>query len=95
MMRVDLEFDDISYESNIDRVFDLTLASTVITALRSSSAIEHIIVSCEMGVSRSAGLAAALDEHFNARESDLFYDPRYEPNKLVYKIMKTALTNIK
>lgn len=59
--------------------------------------IEHmgkadlLICQCHYGQSRSAGLAAAIAEHFYGSGIDIFADDRYYPNKLVYRKMRSAL----
>ena len=55
-----------------------------------SKDIEGIFVHCEAGVSRSAGVAAALDEYFQNDASRWFQ--RLRPNPLVYHRMQDALS---
>lgn len=50
-----------------------------------------IIVHCDAGVSRSAGIAAALLKHYNGDDSEIFDNPRYVPNMLCYRTMLNVL----
>ena len=50
-----------------------------------------IICQCDWGQSRSAGCAAAILQHFEARGIDIFADYRYYPNQLVYHRVFEAL----
>jgi predicted protein tyrosine phosphatase len=47
--------------------------------------IELIIVQCNAGISRSAGVVAALSFIINGDDSWVFNDNRYLPNRLVYR----------
>ena len=58
--------------------------------------IEYIVCHCEMGVSRSAAVAAALAQFYNGdnREffgSGIYGSSRYSPNMLVYDILSKKL----
>lgn len=46
---------------------------------------DKIIVQCEAGQSRSAGVAAALMKYFNNDDTPIFNNPRYTPNMLCYR----------
>ena len=50
-----------------------------------------ILVNCEAGISRSAGVAAAIGKVFNGDDTFVFNSSRYVPNMLVYsKILMQA-----
>lgn len=51
----------------------------------------HIIVHCDAGISRSAGIAAALLKFYNGDDWQIFDDPKYCPNMLCYRTMLSAL----
>ena len=51
----------------------------------------NIICQCEYGQSRSAGCAAAIEEHFYSGGITIFSDHRYYPNRLVYHKVFDAL----
>lgn len=54
---------------------------------------KDIICQCDYGVSRSAGLAAAIMEAYAGKGIDVFADYRYTPNQFVYnKVLKELLT---
>lgn len=50
-----------------------------------------IIVHCDAGVSRSAGIAAAILKHRTGDDSRIFGNPRYNPNMLCYRTVLDAL----
>lgn len=51
----------------------------------------EIIVHCEAGRSRSAGVAAALMVYLNNDDSAIFNSGMYNPNMLVYRTMLNVL----
>lgn len=53
--------------------------------------IKQIIVQCEAGVSRSAGVAAAILKHYSGDDSQIYNNPRYVPNSLCYRKVLEAL----
>jgi len=52
---------------------------------------DNFIVHCEAGISRSAGVAAALSKIYNGSDCDIFDNPMYKPNMLVYNIVLGAV----
>ena len=54
----------------------------------------NLICQCEYGQSRSAAVAAAVMEHFYGNGIGIFADPRYYPNKFVFKKVLLALRNL-
>ena len=50
-----------------------------------------VIVHCDAGVSRSAGVAAALSEYYNGDDSYFFDSGIYRPNMLCYRTMMDEL----
>lgn len=52
---------------------------------------ETIIVHCDAGVSRSAGIAAALMKFYNGDDTPIFDNPKYCPNMLCYRTMLNKL----
>lgn len=55
--------------------------------------MEYLIVSCEMGQSRSAAVAAAIVEHYTNRPCAIYNDKRFYPNELVYHKVKDAMNS--
>ena len=53
----------------------------------------EIVCQCEYGQSRSAGLAAAILEHYERRGIEIFRDYRYYPNQLIFNKAYEALEN--
>ena len=63
-------------------------------ALENYDKAERLIVHCEFGQSRSAGVAAALCQHFEGHDNGISTDPRYFPNWTCYKYVLRALEEI-
>ena len=55
--------------------------------------LEEIWVHCDAGVSRSAGVAAALLKALFNDDSEIYDNPRYFPNFLCYKTLLEAFHN--
>ena len=53
--------------------------------------VDTIWVHCEVGVSRSAGIAMAIMEYLNMDLTPIFENPTYSPNMLCYELTKNAL----
>lgn len=53
--------------------------------------VDRIIVHCEAGVSRSAGCAAAIIQHYYG-DTGILNNSDYSPNPLVYRKVLEALT---
>jgi predicted protein tyrosine phosphatase len=51
--------------------------------------VEHILVHCDAGVSRSAGVAAALAKAVYGQDDSEFFS-RYHPNRRVYRAILNA-----
>lgn len=52
--------------------------------------IDKIVVHCEAGVSRSAGVCAALMQIINGNDSEIFNNPKFCPNMTCYRTVLTA-----
>ena len=68
--------------------FHSELISKFVTTMVSMN-VNFIVVQCELGISRSSGVAAALSKHFNGADS-LFFK-HYVPNMLVYRTILNSL----
>lgn len=55
--------------------------------------VDLIIVHCEAGVSRSAGVAAAIGKYLNNDDTFIFKNRRYVPNMNCYRLTLNALYN--
>jgi predicted protein tyrosine phosphatase len=56
-----------------------------------------VICQCEAGISRSAGVAAALSKYFNNDDSEYFGDYvycMYDPNRRVYRMVLEACVEL-
>lgn len=56
--------------------------------------VDEIWVQCEMGISRSAGIAAAISEHFELDSTDIMNNKKYIPNMLCYNLTKEAFSKM-
>ncbi len=88
-----VELDDIDSDEpgfDIDGFFPQAdkAAGFIVQAL---SAGKRIICQCEYGMSRSAGCAAAVLEHYENSGITVFADDRYCPNKAVFRKLFDAL----
>lgn len=54
--------------------------------------VDGIWVQCEMGISRSAGIAAAISEYFELDENVILNSNKYNPNMLCYDLTKAAFS---
>lgn len=57
--------------------------------------VDKIIVHCFAGVSRSAGVCAAIMEYFKESSNEIFKNSKYIPNMYCYKIVKESFENRK
>ena len=53
--------------------------------LRVRDDVDRIIVHCEAGVSRSAGVGAAIMKYLNGSDWDVFDKPKFRPNMTCYR----------
>ena len=54
---------------------------------------KDIIVHCDAGQSRSAGITAALSKYYNGNDNFFFDNPKYTPNMSCYRLMLETLYN--
>ena len=59
--------------------------------LKWQNEIDTIWVQCEMGMSRSAGIVAAIMEYFDMDSKEILESNQYYPNKLCYTLTKGAI----
>ena len=52
---------------------------------------ERILVHCDAGISRSAGMAAAISKHLTGDDGEFFYSGQYRPNMWCYRKTLNAL----
>lgn len=53
-----------------------------------------LICQCEYGQSRSAAVAAAVEEYYYCRGIRIFADPRYYPNKYVFRKLLKSMRSL-
>ena len=94
-----LQFDDVDNENVAGCTpMDETQAQLIadfVDEFRATDA-NRLIVACSAGISRSAGVAAALHEALgweirNAYESDVFSDGKFSPNMRCYRMTLRAM----
>ena len=82
-----IEFDDIrARDIPKERIVELLPEAHAIAVFVDQKIKEHkdIICQCDYGISRSAGLAAAILERYAHRGIDVFSNYKYNPNQIVF-----------
>lgn len=90
-------FYDIRPSSTVKEHYDKLLPEAKDIAIFVNQAIKEgkdIICQCDYGISRSAGLAAAILQRYAHRGLDVFADYRYTPNQFVYNKVYKALMEL-
>jgi len=72
----------------------ITQAKQIADFVKRHNSIEALIVQCDAGISRSAGIAAAISKWAFGEDSKYFGNPLYRPNMRCYSYMIRALYNI-
>lgn len=86
---LNLAFDDVDAgERNCITANDATAILSFVTQMMQQTS--NFLIHCEGGVSRSAGIAAALLLLYNNDDSSVFTNPRLCPNETVYTSLLTA-----
>lgn len=62
--------------------------------MRYKDSVEQIVVHCDAGISRSAGVAAAIAKYLNLNNDRFFKEP-YDPNKTCYDMVLSSLNKLK
>ena len=89
--RIDLDFCDVNEKAKEEGTvcFDIEMARKLAEWVKNlPQSINHIVVHCFQGMSRSAAIAKVLLEKQGQDIPDI-YEPYY--NKLVYKLFKEAM----
>lgn len=82
-----LKFDDVDGGKNCITKEDAQMIKSFVGRHKD----KLIIVHCDGGISRSAGIAAALLKFYNGDDSEIFDNGRYRPNMLCYRTMLNVL----
>ena len=83
--------DSINYISNKDRylkdgLFTIDRAEQILDFVEEiESSIDILICHCRAGISRSAGISAALSLIYDGSDKEVFGNRRFMPNMLVYR----------
>jgi len=90
---VHLWFDDVGKEG--ENAMTMEDAMVIWNAIRHhTSNTEQILVHCEAGISRSAGVCAGIQKVLTNGDWQIFDNPRYKPNMHCYNMMlKAAMTD--
>lgn len=80
----------ISYEET-EYLFNKNYADQIIDFVDEMfPKIETLLVHCEMGVSRSPAIAAAISNHFWGKNAESIYFKKHTPNMFVYRTILHA-----
>lgn len=93
-LTLSLTFDDVDKEDGVKGEFPITepQARTIARFVKSlPDTINSLIVHCEAGMSRSAGVAAAIMKWMFNDDSPIFDQPSYRPNMMCYRKVLNAL----
>ncbi len=55
--------------------------------------IQHIVIHCEEGISRSAGVAKALMLYLNNNNQEILNNKRYYPNERCFRLVKKIIND--
>lgn len=84
-----LFFDDVDYGNTAMTTSDANKIAEFVHRYQYS--VDRIIVHCEAGQSRSAGVAAAIMLYLFGNDDLIFDDPKYRPNMFCYRKTLNAL----
>ena len=95
--RLVLYFDDVtalgarSYNDALAAQIRTFVDELAETASGEADRIDTLLVCCDAGQSRSAAIAAAISRYLGQDEWQIWDNPRYRPNPLVYQLTCKAL----
>lgn len=79
-----LEFNDVDYTDNMVGGIKTIHAKKIKKFINKYKNIKILIVQCEAGQSRSAGVAAAILKYLYGDDTQIFSNRKYTPNMLCY-----------
>lgn len=86
-----LTFDDLTIEIEGFSLFNKSISNEITAFVDTYKAtINHFIVHCTAGISRSAAVGFVLTKYLNGDDSHLFKEGRHVPNKMVYEILSNS-----
>jgi predicted protein tyrosine phosphatase len=80
----DVEIDEIGHIEKSDAEKIISFVNKYVNE------VDKIIVHCEAGVSRSAGVCAALMQIINGDDMEIFNNPKFCPNMTCYRAIMTC-----
>lgn len=87
-----LQFDDVEKgENNCITSNDVKKIVEFVKRNKLINNVERMIVHCEAGISRSAGVAAAIMKFLNGDDMPIFNNGKYTPNMTCYRMVLNAL----
>jgi predicted protein tyrosine phosphatase len=75
-------------------LFNDEMAHYIVSFVSSFNSVDTIVVHCDAGQSRSAGVAAAIAKFFNGNDDRFFNSLRYTPNRLAYRKVLQAFHGV-
>lgn len=79
-----LHFDDVESGPNVITENDAEQIIRFVDKIKNQN-IDLLIVHCQAGVSRSAGVCAAIKKYMGYDDMDIFENPKYYPNRKCYR----------
>lgn len=55
--------------------------------------VDYLVVHCEMGISRSSGVVAAIEKYKNGSDMEIFENKEYVPNMTCYRLVLNEFYN--
>lgn len=88
-----VKFDDVNRGdiNCITKDDAMKIAKFVMRHVNTTSCVDHILVHCEAGQSRSAGVAAAILKFYTGNDMQIYGNPKYTPNSTCYSMVLEAL----
>jgi len=83
-----LDFCDLDKSYKDYKIFTVDNAKQILDFIKQYINISFVAINCEAGISRSAGVGAALNKIYNG--DDEYFFKNYIPNKLVYSTILKA-----
>ena len=84
----DIEFVDSTVSSRQCKLFTKQDAEEILSFFYSiKNKIGILLVSCDAGISRSAAVAASLLKIFKDDDTEIYNNPRFHPNPMIYRII--------
>lgn len=87
-----IKFDDVNRGSIncITKEDARKIARFVMRHINTQKCVDHVLVHCEAGKSRSAGVAAAILKFYYGNDMQIYGNPKYTPNSTCYSMVLEA-----